>query len=248
MAGRCRWRLAVVICCAGVVSAPSWLFPFGPNASVAARHLAKADDGRMPLAGATHAEGTADGADAAPWAALTAMLLVSLAMAMASPAVAYNAMIDSKVMAGGASTTGKNSGSSKAITRGVDLTRADYSGKKVVGVSFQQSIVRESKWVNSDCSSSSFFDADLANADFTGANLNQVNFELARLTGATLDNAVATEMYVNGTTKMDVKSIEGADFTDTFFRQDQINYLCGIAKGTNPTTKVSTRDSLGCPE
>ena len=49
-------------------------------------------------------------------------------------------------------------------------------------------------------------------------------------------------------TNSEVKSIEGADFSDTPFRQDQINYLCGIAKGTNPTTKVSTRDSLGCPE
>ena len=50
--------------------------------------------------------------------------------------------------------------------------------------------------MNADVQSSSFFDADLANADFTGANLNQVNFELARLSGATLDQAVATEMYV----------------------------------------------------
>lgn len=33
-------------------------------------------------------------------------------------------------MAGGASTTGKNSGSNKNITRGVDLSRADYSGKQ----------------------------------------------------------------------------------------------------------------------
>jgi hypothetical protein len=59
--------------------------------------------------------------------------------------------------------------------------------------------------------------------------------------------AIARAVFLNPT-PTEVKSIEGADFTDTFFRQDQINYLCGIAKGTNPTTKVSTRESLGCPE
>jgi len=240
MTGRAMRRFATLaIVGLGLVLSPAWLFPCGTSSPrVTERRLVKAE--RPLFAGTQPAPSVAQG-----WSVLAALLL---SCSLAAPVLAYNAMIDSKVMAGGASTTGKNSGSSKSITRGVDLTRADYSGKKVVGVSFQQSIVRESKWVNSDCQSSSFFDADLANADFTGANLNQVNFELARLTGAKLDNAVATEMYVNGTTKMDVKSIEGADFSDTPFRQDQINYLCGIAKGTNPTTKVSTRDSLGCPE
>ncbi|CAK9018633.1 unnamed protein product [Durusdinium trenchii] len=232
---------AVLLVASAAPLAPTWLCPMKPSG-----HQVRPTARPAPPASETFGIGRGGSAWSAALLSTVAALLLGWNQAV--PASAYNAMADSKVMAGGASTTGKNSGSNKNITRGVDLTRADYSGKKVVGVSFQQSIVREGKFVNADVQSSSFFDADLANADFTGANLNQVNFELARLSGAILDNAVATEMYVNGTTKMDVKSIDGADFTDTIFRQDQVNYLCEIAKGTNPTTKVSTRDSLGCAE
>eukprot|EP00913_Durusdinium_trenchii_P016523 g15529.t2 len=252
---------AVLLVASAAPLAPTWLCPMKPSG-----HQVRPTARPAPPASETFGIGRGGSAWSAALLSTVAALLLGWNQAV--PASAYNAMADSKVMAGGASTTGKNSGSNKNITRGVDLTRADYSGKslgliprtirirrmdrqngiqerKVVGVSFQQSIVREGKFVNADVQSSSFFDADglpdgqdLANADFTGANLNQVNFELARLSGAILDNAVATEMYVNGTTKMDVKSIDGADFTDTIFRQDQVNYLCEIAKGTNPTTKV----------
>jgi len=162
------------------------------------------------------------------------------------PAIADNAMAQTKRMEGGASTTGKNSGRAKNITRGVDLSGADYSGKKMIGVAFQQSIVRNVNFKNADVSNAGFFDADLFGTDFTGATMNQANLELARLTEAVLDNAIATEMYVSGTTKMNVKSINGTDFTGTFLRPDQKTYLCSIAKGKNPVTEVETRDSLGC--
>ncbi|CAJ1436690.1 unnamed protein product [Effrenium voratum] len=229
-AGNCLWLAAAVVLVLEV--GPSWLCP-SPRS------------GHVPT---PQAEISVEPAPAAQPRAAALALGVLLGLSALGPAFAYSALVESKIMAGGASTTGENSGSSKNITRGVDLSGADYSGKRLLGVSFQQSLVRDCKFVGTNLENSSFFDADLNQADFTGANMNQVNLELARLSGAKLDNAVATEMYVNGTTKMDVKSIEGADFTDTPFRADQVKYLCNIAKGVNPTTKVSTRESLACPD
>jgi hypothetical protein len=44
-----------------------------------------------------------------------------------------------------------------------------------------------------------------------------------------------------------LKSIEGADFTDALMRKDVQMSLCKIARGVNPKTGVATADSLGCP-
>ncbi|KAG5176733.1 hypothetical protein JKP88DRAFT_202926 [Tribonema minus] len=151
---------------------------------------------------------------------------------------------DTKMLSGAASTL--DTGSRKIITRGVNLENADFHGKDMSGVSFQQSLVRGTNFASSKLIGSGFFDADLSNCDFTNANMNQANLEMANLKGSILKNAIVTEAYVSGATKFEPKDIEGADFTDTFLRKDQIMYLCAIAKGTNPVTGVDTADSLSC--
>jgi hypothetical protein len=42
--------------------------------------------------------------------------------------------------------------------------------------------------------------------------------------------------------------IEGSDWSGTFLRKDQQQYLCNRASGVNPITKISTKESLMCPE
>lgn len=172
--------------------------------------------------------------------------LLMVAGAAQSPVQAENALVSSKIMAGAAST--QDSGVRKNITRGINLERANFSNRDLSGVSFQQSIIRDAKFIGTKLVGTSFFDADLANSDFTGADMTQANLELARLTGANFTNTIAMNMYVNGTTRMEPETIEGADFSETIFRKDQLQYLCKIARGTNPVTKVDTRESLMCPE
>lgn len=64
----------------------------------------------------------------------------------------------------------------------------------------------------------------------------------ADLTDANLSGA-----YVGSTTKLNGVIVDGSDWSETLLRKDQQAYLCSIAKGTNPTTGVDTKESLFCP-
>lgn len=194
---------------------------------------------------------SADGGTTWIWPSLfkltaTVSLLCFMWTLLCTPVSAGNPVANYKIKAGGASTFDR--GSRKNITRGVNLDESNFTDQDLTGVSFQQSIVRNSKFKNAKLENTSFFDANLEFSDFTGARMNGANFELARLQGTNFTNAIATEMYVNSATRMEPTTIEGADFTDTPFRKDQLAYLCSIAKGTNPVTKVDTKESLQCPE
>jgi uncharacterized protein YjbI with pentapeptide repeats len=74
---------------------------------------------------------------------------------------------NAKITTGGASTL--QSGRTIAITRGVNLDNSDFHGQNLKGVAFQQSIVRDANFRDTNLVGASFFDATVDGSDFENA-------------------------------------------------------------------------------
>ncbi|TAG38978.1 MAG: pentapeptide repeat-containing protein [Oscillatoriales cyanobacterium] len=114
------------------------------------------------------------------------------------------------------------------------LVGADFSGQVLTNDSFNKANLRNSNFTN----------ADLGGVSLFGANMEEANFEGANLRGATLDLARMIAFAYN--TRLEGAVIDGADFTETLLRDDMIEKLCKVAKGTNPVTGRETRETLFC--
>tara|TARA_B100000029_G_C17126578_1_gene797172 strand:+ start:69 stop:620 length:552 start_codon:yes stop_codon:yes gene_type:complete len=126
-----------------------------------------------------------------------------------------------------------------------DITGFDFHDQDLSKSSIAGAVARDANFSGVDLHGTVLTLSDLKGSNLQGINLADTLSDRVNFQKTDLRNAVLTNMIAAGSSFAGAR-IEGADFTYAVLDSDDQKNLCKIAEGINPTTGVSTRDSLEC--
>ena len=126
-----------------------------------------------------------------------------------------------------------------------DITGFDFHGEDLHLSSIAGAVARDADFSNVDLHGTTLTLSDLKGSNLNGIDLTDTLSDRVNFQNTDLRNAVLVNMIASGSSFARAK-IDGADFSFAILDTEDQRNLCKIATGINPTTGISTEDSLEC--